>query len=51
MFRTASEYKKRNGSYPAGWSNYSGGAKYHGRGLIQVTHNYNYKKYWDFIKQ
>ena len=51
MFRTASEYKNRNGSYPVGWSNYSGGAKYHGRGLIQVTHNYNYKKYWDFIKQ
>ncbi|WP_069531388.1 glycoside hydrolase family 19 protein [Photobacterium damselae] len=51
MFRTASEYKNRDGSYPAAWNNYLGGAKYHGRGIIQITHNVHYKKYWNFIKQ
>ncbi|MFL5825285.1 MAG: glycoside hydrolase family 19 protein [Thermoleophilaceae bacterium] len=25
------------------WKNYSGGARYHGRGPIQLTHDYNYK--------
>lgn len=25
------------------WSRYSGGARYHGRGPIQLTHDYNYK--------
>lgn len=29
--------------------NYSGGKKYVGRGLIQLTHDYNYKKYGDRI--
>lgn len=32
---------------PANWSRYSGGSNYAGRGLIQITHDYNYKKYGD----
>ena len=44
-FRTTEEYKNRNGSIPSGWNGYFGGSAYHGRGLIQLTHNTNYAKY------
>lgn len=43
--RTTEEYRSRNGSVPQHWKSYSGGEKYHGRGLIQLTHDYNYRKY------
>ncbi|GAB2627399.1 glycoside hydrolase family 19 protein [Novilysobacter erysipheiresistens] len=43
--RTTEEYRNRDGSHPSGWDNYSGGAEYHGRGLIQLTHDHNYRKY------
>lgn len=45
FFRTTEEYKNKNGSVPAHWNNYEGGHEYHGRGLIQLTHKANYKKY------
>lgn len=44
-FRTTEEYKNRDGSIPANWNNYEGGAQYHGRGIIQLTHSSNYEKY------
>ncbi|WP_238376556.1 glycoside hydrolase family 19 protein, partial [Luteimonas abyssi] len=43
--KTTQEYKNRDGSIPAHWHNYSGGHDYHGRGLIQLTHNTNYRAY------
>ncbi|MDR0182135.1 glycoside hydrolase family 19 protein [Lysobacter arvi] len=45
-FKTTEEYKNRGGVIPSHWYNYSGGADYHGRGLIQLTHDYNYQKYF-----
>lgn len=43
--RTTAEYRNRDGSYPSRWQRYSGGVEYHGRGLIQLTHDHNYRKY------
>ena len=50
FFRTSEEYKNRDGSIPKNWNNYSGGSNYHGRGLIQITHDYNYKSFGKYIK-
>jgi predicted chitinase/uncharacterized Zn-binding protein involved in type VI secretion len=50
-FKTTEEYKNRDGSIPDNWKNYKGGAAYHGRGLIQLTHNTNYEKYGSAIGQ
>jgi predicted chitinase len=43
--RTTEEYRNRDGSTPKHWHRYSGGETFHGRGLIQLTHDYNYRKY------
>jgi predicted chitinase len=45
-FNTTAEYKNRDDSIPAHWSNYRGGNDYHGRGLIQLTHIDNYHAYF-----
>lgn len=45
-FKTTEEYKNKNGSIPEHWQSYRGGADYHGRGLIQLTHIENYKSYF-----
>ncbi|MEM8940243.1 MAG: glycoside hydrolase family 19 protein, partial [Bacteroidota bacterium] len=45
--RTTEEYGYNNP--PSYWSNYKGGSKYHGRGLIQLTHDYNYKEFGNSI--
>ncbi|MGF6701565.1 putative chitinase [Paraburkholderia sp. MM5496-R1] len=45
QLRTNEEYRNGDGSTPAGWSNYRGGSNFHGRGLIQLTHDDNYTKY------
>ena len=50
FFRTSEEYKNRDGSIPNNWNNYSGGSDYHGRGLIQITHDYNYESFSQYIK-
>ncbi|HEQ3483908.1 TPA: type VI secretion system tip protein VgrG [Vibrio cholerae] len=47
-FKTAEEYKNKDGSIPGKWYLYEGGVDYHGRGLIQVTHIGNYNKYWSY---
>ena len=52
--RTTEEYGYNNP--PSYWNNYKGGKKFHGRGLIQLTHNYNYEKFGkkigvDLVKQ
>jgi predicted chitinase len=47
--RTNEEYRNRDGSIPSGWSNYSGGSNYHGRGLIQLTHDSNYARYGKYV--
>lgn len=39
------EYRNADGSYPSYWYGYSGGPDFHGRGLIQITHDYNYRHY------
>lgn len=47
--RTTAEYRNHDGSYPSAWHGYSGGANYHGRGLIQLTHDHNYRKYSEHV--
>ncbi|WP_322106533.1 glycoside hydrolase family 19 protein [Paraburkholderia sp. J41] len=47
--RTNEEYRNKNGSTPSGWSNYHGGSNFHGRGLIQLTHDENYIAYGNFV--
>ena len=47
--RTNEEYRNKDGSMPSGWSRYNGGANYHGRGLIQLTHRPNYASYGDAV--
>uniref|UniRef100_UPI0015F89E6B hypothetical protein n=1 Tax=Aliivibrio sp. SR45-2 TaxID=2760931 RepID=UPI0015F89E6B len=46
LFKTAEEYYY-NGKYPSQWNKYHGGAFYHGRGLIQITHNDKYADYFN----
>lgn len=41
-FEPIHEYPLAGGGYP---SHYSGGGRYHGRGFIQLTHDYNYAAY------
>ncbi len=43
------EYRNADGSIPPGWHSYGGGARYHGRGFIQLTHDFNYATYGDLI--
>jgi predicted chitinase len=38
-----------NEYYSHYWDTYSGGPRYHGRGYIQLTHDYNYQKYGELI--
>jgi predicted chitinase len=45
QLRTNEEYRNRDGSIPIGWNNYHGGENFHGRGLIQLTHDTNYASY------
>ncbi|MDF4730553.1 hypothetical protein P3552_25910, partial [Vibrio parahaemolyticus] len=45
FFKTTEEYYY-NGKYPEKWNKYRGGAFYHGRGLLQITHIENYAKYF-----
>jgi predicted chitinase len=47
--RTNEEYRNKDGSIPSGWNNYHGGSKFHGRGLIQLTHDVNYISYGKFV--
>ncbi|SAK73742.1 EF hand domain-containing protein [Caballeronia catudaia] len=49
QLRTNEEYRNRDGSIPSGWNNYHGGSNFHGRGLIQLTHDTNYIAYGKFI--
>lgn len=44
-FAPIREFKNADGSIPAYWHNYGGGANYHGRGYIQITHLSNYARY------
>lgn len=44
-FAPIREFKNADGSIPAHWHGYGGGAEYHGRGFIQLTHKSNYEKY------
>lgn len=44
-FAPIHEFRNADGSIPAGWHNYDGGAAYHGRGFIQITHRSNYARY------
>lgn len=41
-FQPIHEFKNADGSIPSYWHNYDGGATYHGRGFIQLTHRGNY---------
>jgi len=41
-FEPIEEYRNADGSIPNGWYGYDGGAGWHGRGFIQLTHRYNY---------
>jgi predicted chitinase len=47
--RTNEEYRNKDGSIPSGWNNYHGGSNFHGRGLIQLTHNTNYIAYGKYV--
>ncbi|WP_294616074.1 glycoside hydrolase family 19 protein, partial [uncultured Gilliamella sp.] len=49
FFRTSEEYKNKDGSTPSYWNNYKGGTNYHGRGLIQITHDYNYESFGKYV--
>lgn len=42
-FRPIHEFRNANGSIPAHWFTYSGGPEFHGRGYIQLTHDFNYR--------
>ena len=44
-FAPIEEYRNADGSIPSSWHGYDGGAEYHGRGFIQLTHKYNYRFY------
>lgn len=44
-FLPIEEYRNADGSIPNYWHSYGGGARYHGRGFIQLTHDYNYRHY------
>lgn len=44
-FRPIEEFRNLDGSEPSYWANYSGGARFHGRGFVQLTHDYNYRTY------
>jgi hypothetical protein len=44
-FRPIHEFRNADGSTPSYWHDYDGGAEFHGRGFIQITHRSNYAKY------
>lgn len=46
---TASTFAPIEEFYSSHWATYSGGPLYHGRGHIQLTHDYNYKKYGELL--
>lgn len=48
-FEPIDEFRMADGSEPDYWADYSGGSKYHGRGLGQITHDYNYRALGDFL--
>lgn len=48
-FLPIEEYRNADGSIPSYWHRYGGGATYHGRGFIQLTHDYNYRHYGDAL--
>jgi hypothetical protein len=42
VFAPIEEYRNADGSIPRYWYGYSGGPEFHGRGFVQITHDYNY---------
>lgn len=50
-WQTLEEYRNLNGSIPTYWNNYGGGAKYHGRGYVQLTHDWNYRKFSNILNK
>ena len=48
-FSTVEENRNADGSIPVGWNRYDGGSFYHGRGLIQITHNHRYSAYLETV--
>lgn len=42
VFAPIEEYRNTDGSIPSYWYGYSGGPEFHGRGFVQITHDYNY---------
>ncbi len=44
-FAPIHEFRNADGSLPAHWQTYGGGPNFHGRGFIQLTHDYNYRAY------
>ena len=48
-FLPIDEYRNADGSIPSYWHGYGGGATYHGRRFIQLTHDYNYRSYGQLI--
>ncbi len=48
-FLPINEYRNADGSIPNYWYRYGGGPLFHGRGFIQLTHDYNYQHYGDAL--
>lgn len=44
-FEPIHEFRNADGSIPSYWHSYDGGAEFHGRGFIQITHRSNYAQY------
>lgn len=50
-FLPIEEYRNADGSIPSYWHDYGGGPDFHGRGFIQLTHDYNYRAYGEAVRQ